>query len=99
MPLETGSIPTKFTHYVGDPAKPCIWVFYRKAEDIPAVYFHRSGFEKPEKPGVPLKKLSIHNQTYQFLQAYRILSSTRYINPVPNQILYLLPQNQYRYMD
>jgi hypothetical protein len=58
MPLETGTIPTKFTNYVNDPAKPCIWVFYRKMEDIPAIYFHRIGYEKPKKPGEPLKKLS-----------------------------------------
>jgi len=47
LPMEWGSHPLWVTDYQADPAKPCAWRFYKKAEDIPAHYYTRAGHEKP----------------------------------------------------
>lgn len=47
LPMEWGGHPLWVTDYDPDPQKPCAWVFYKRAEDIPAEYYERVGRQKP----------------------------------------------------
>lgn len=47
VPMELGGHPLWVTDYHPDPAKPCGWRFYKKAEDIPEHYYTRLGRQKP----------------------------------------------------
>ena len=50
MPIEWGGHPLWVTDYDDDPDKPCLWHFYKSAENIPEHYYTRLGKSKPE-PG------------------------------------------------
>jgi hypothetical protein len=48
LPIEWGGYPLWVTGYTDDASKPCYWHFYKEPRFIPAKYFQRLGFEKPE---------------------------------------------------
>ena len=48
LPIEWGGYPLWVTGYTEDASKPCYWHFYKEPRLIPAEYFQRLGFEKPE---------------------------------------------------
>ena len=50
LPMEWGGHPLWVTEYDPDPAKPCAWAVYKRAEDIPLRYYERLGRRKP-RPG------------------------------------------------
>jgi hypothetical protein len=50
LPMEWGGHPLWVTDYDPDPDKPCAWLFYKRADDIPEPYYTRAGHQKPE-PG------------------------------------------------
>jgi len=47
LPMEWGGHPLWVTEYDADASKPCAWVFYKRAEDIPERYYARAGHRKP----------------------------------------------------
>jgi hypothetical protein len=49
LPTEWGGYPLWVTGYSDDASLPCYWHFYRSPELIPAEYFDRIGFKKPER--------------------------------------------------
>jgi hypothetical protein len=48
LPMEWGGHPLWVTDYDPDPSRPCAWVFYKRAEDIPERYYARAGHRKPD---------------------------------------------------
>ena len=48
LPMEWGGHPLWLTEYDPDARKPCAWVFYKKAEQIPDRYYERVGRKKPD---------------------------------------------------
>jgi len=46
--MENGEHPLWVTEFDHDADKPCTWKFYKKADDIPDVYYDRLGFKKPK---------------------------------------------------
>jgi hypothetical protein len=50
LPMEWGGHPLWVTDYDLEPEKPCAWLFYKRADDIPEHYYSRAGHQKP-KPG------------------------------------------------
>jgi hypothetical protein len=48
LPTEWGGYPLWVTGYSDDAAVPCYWHFYKNPARIPAEYFERLGFKKPE---------------------------------------------------
>ncbi len=48
MPMEWGGHPLWVTAYDEDASKPCQWLFYKRAEDIPEEYYTRQGFTRPK---------------------------------------------------
>ena len=46
--MENGGHPLWVTEFDHDAQKPCAWKFYKKADDIPDVYYSRLGFKKPK---------------------------------------------------
>jgi hypothetical protein len=56
LPLEWGGLPVYPTEPPTDYTKdPCVWHWYKRPEDIPAEYFERYGYEKPETGVSPTK--------------------------------------------
>lgn len=51
LPMEWGGHPLWVTDYQDDATKPCAWLFYKKAEDIPEHYYRRVGRVKPASGG------------------------------------------------
>ena len=47
LPMEWGGHPLWVTAFDADPAKPCAWLFYKKAEAIPVHFYERVGRSKP----------------------------------------------------
>ncbi len=47
LPMEWGGHPLWVTDYDPDASKPCVWHFYKRAEDIPERYYTRLGRTKP----------------------------------------------------
>jgi hypothetical protein len=46
--MENGGHPLWVTEFDHDASKPCAWKFYKRADDIPDVYYSRLGFKKPK---------------------------------------------------
>jgi hypothetical protein len=46
--MENGGHPLWVTEFDHDARKPCAWKFYKRADDIPDVYYSRLGFKKPK---------------------------------------------------
>lgn len=46
--MENGQHPLWVTEFDHDAQKPCAWKFYKRADDIPDVYYTRLGFKKPK---------------------------------------------------
>lgn len=46
--MENGGHPLWVTEFDHDAQKPCAWKFYKRADDIPDVYYSRLGFKKPK---------------------------------------------------
>lgn len=46
MPIEILGYPLRVCEYSDDPNDPCAWVFYKKPELIPDIYFERVGKRK-----------------------------------------------------
>ena len=49
LPIEWGGWPLWVTDFDPDEQAPCQWCFYESPELIPASYYERLGFEKPDK--------------------------------------------------
>ena len=47
LPMKWGGHPLWVTDYQDDAAKPCAWLFYKKAAGIPEEYYTRVGASKP----------------------------------------------------
>ncbi len=47
--MENGGHPLWVTEFDHDAEKPCAWKFYKRADDIPDIYYTRLGFKKPAR--------------------------------------------------
>ncbi len=47
LPMEWGGHPLWVTGYDEDASRPCVWHFYKRADDIPEEFYRRLGRDKP----------------------------------------------------